>query len=194
MINLKKIEEIFKKASIDKYEVTDKVSDDLDSLISQLFSVNQYIWSLEDIVRIKELGFEKIAQTKSNIDVQNQLRNNIVRKMDAKIEIELDNSDLNDINKFYSESPAMIIDRLSIMFIRRLEIRKILDILPEGEIKDDYLSKEKLVNGQIERLGGFLDIFFSRIKSREGYFKIMEPIKIYNDERVKQYIKSLSNK
>lgn len=40
-------------------------------------------------------------------------------------------------------------------------------------------------------LGVFLDSYFDKIENGEAYFKVYNPLKIYNDARVKSYIQLL---
>lgn len=163
-------------------------------LILEIIKINKMIWDLEDIARMKELGFEKIALTKSEIDKNNQLRNDTIQQIDKYIELELKNVDLGDINKYYSESPGMVIDRISIMFIRKLEIQKILKLIKEIELKNEYFSKLAVVDEQIKLIGNFLDRYLEKISNKKCYFRIQKAVKIYNDDRVRSYIKDISNK
>lgn len=163
-------------------------------LILEIIKINKKIWDLEDIARMKELGFEKIAETKSEIDKNNQLRNDTIQQIDKYIQLEFANVDLDDINKYYSESPGMVIDRISIMFIRKFEIQKILELIKEIELKNEYFSKLMVVDEQIKQIGNFLDKYLEKINNKECYFRIQKAVKIYNDDRVRSYIKDISNK
>lgn len=163
-------------------------------LILEIIKINKRIWDLEDIARMKELGFEKIAVTKSEIDKNNQLRNDTIQQIDKYIESEFKNIDLGDINKYYSESPGMVVDRISIMFIRKFEIQRILKLIKEQELKNEYFSKLAVVDEQINLIGNFLDRYLEKINNKECYFRIQKAVKIYNDERVRSYIKDISSK
>jgi len=191
MINFKTISEVF-----DGFleESTNIEIGSKNLLILEIIKINRKIWELEDVARMKELGFEKIAVTKSEIDKNNQLRNDIIQQIDKYVEHEFENVDLGDINKYYSESPGMVIDRISIMFIRKSEIQKILELIKEVELKNEYSSKLNLVNEQIKQIGSFLDKYLENIKNKKCYFRIQKAVKIYNDDRVKSYIKDISNK
>ena len=191
MINFKTISEVFDGflEESTNIEIGSKIL-----LILEIIKINRKIWELEDVARMKELGFEKIAVTKSEIDKNNQLRNDIIQQIDKYVEHEFENVDLGDINKYYSESPGMVIDRISIMFIRKSEIQKILELIKEVELKNEYSSKLNLVNEQIKQIGSFLDKYLENIKNKKCYFRIQKAVKIYNDDRVKSYIKDISNK
>jgi len=87
----------------------------------------------------------------------------------------------------------MIIDRLVILFIKLSVIEKLLLIIKEKTLKQDYLNKKKLILKQIMNLGNFLDSYFIKIKQGEVFFEIQQPVKIYNDSRIKRYVKLLQN-
>ncbi len=167
---------------------------DQTKLILDLITTNKTIWDLEDIARMKELGFEKIASTKSDIDRHNQIRNDLIHSIDIVISDELSNTDLQDVDKYYSESPGMLIDRLSIMFIRLRELNKILVILEDKDLEREYLEKISIVQEQINLNGIFFDKFIHKVMNKEIYFKVQKAVKVYNDARVRSYIKSLKEK
>lgn len=187
MINFKKISDIFNKFLSNGSIEISKDSD----LISQIIKINKKLWELEDIARMKELGVENISSTKSEIDKNNQLRNDVIQKIDMFIETLLNNTDLHNMDKYFSETPGMIIDRLSIMFIRKSEINKIVDLIIDRGLKSEYFVKESIVDDQIKQLGSFLDIYFKKVKNKNAYFEIQKAVKIYNDDRIKTYIKNL---
>ncbi len=165
--------------------------DDLSHLIKSSIEVNQRQWNLEDITRMKELGFESVALAKQEIDKSNQIRNDLIQKMDVEIEKILDNDPLGPKEKFYAESPGMIIDRLAILSIKLSVIRKITVLITDKHLKAEYLGKEKDVSEQINEIGTFLDSYFFKIRKGEVFFKVQKSIKIYNDKGVRTYIKNL---
>ena len=86
------------------------------NLVYLIIKANKTLWDLEDSARLAELGDKHVADAKRNIDIKNQERNNLIREIDVTLHKLLNvTRGLND--KFYSESPGMIIDRLSIIFI-----------------------------------------------------------------------------
>jgi len=58
----------------------------------------------------------------------------------------------------------------------------------------EYLEKEKILMGQIEMVGSFLDLFIEGLLKKEVFFEIQQPVKIYNDKRVKKYIGIINRK
>lgn len=151
---------------------------------------NKILWDLEDLVRLSELGDKQVADIKKEIDKNNQIRNNLIREMDIEIASRMGIYP-GSHEEFYSESPGMIIDRLAIIFIKLLTIRKLLPIITENDLREEYQEKENIVLGQFDRIGNFLDSYFSRLTNKEIFFEVQQPVKIYNDARIRKYIEIL---
>lgn len=189
MLNFKKISEIFFNALENKPAASDTAY----NLIHDCITVNLHLWKQEDIARMKDLGFEKIANAKAEIDKTNQIRNDNIQKMDAEIENIFHNDPHLPAEKYVAESPGMLIDRIAILFIKRSMIEKITALIDSKELKREYSEKLNEMEAQISYGGNYLDMYLTKIKTREAFFKIHKPVKIYNDSRVKDYIKSLTD-
>ena len=167
--------------------------DVLEKHVFSSIKANKTLWNLEDSARMTELGDKHVAETKRNIDLNNQNRNNLIREIDIEIVKQL-NINSNSQDKFYSESPGMIIDRLSIIFIKLSTIQKLLLLIKEDDLRTEYKDKEKILSDQIKNIGDFYDLYIKRLLDGEVFFEIQQPVKIYNDRRVKEYIKKLQDK
>lgn len=66
-------------------------------------------------------------------------------------------------------------------------------MIDEDYLRLEYLEKEKILKGQIESIGNFLDLYMERLLKKEIFFEIQQPVKIYNDARVRKYIKHFDN-
>src|SRR3989344_1960072 len=116
MLNFKSISKIFitfldgKKASQSKEAIN--------RLIRSCIATNKKLWDLEDSARMVERGSEHIVKAKQNIDRNNTIRNELIRKIDIEIAAQLDSSTASDKHRYSSETPGMIIDRLAILFIK----------------------------------------------------------------------------
>ncbi len=185
MLSYKQIIKIFTD-----YSKTDKVilNNKLYSFIILNLEANKELWSLEDSARMDNLGAKHVAKTKKTIDEVNQVRNDFIRKIDIEVTNQMNILPLN-MNLYYSESPGMIIDRLSIMHIKFLKIKSLTLLIKEKELKKEYKKKENKVFNQLNNLSIFLDIYFKKLKKKEIFFEIQDPVKIYNDKRIKKYIK-----
>jgi hypothetical protein len=161
--------------------------DNAQKLIYRLIKTNKTLWDLEDSARLFELGDSHVADAKKDIDIYNQQRNDLIREIDALLYNHFDVSRAGK-ESFYSESPGMIIDRLSIIFIKLSVVRRLIPLIEKADLKSEYLEKEKLLLSQIENIGNFLDLYIERLIKKEVFFEIQQAVKIYNDKRVKKYI------
>jgi len=166
--------------------------DEVQELVHLIIKANKTLWDLEDSARLSELGDKHVAEAKKNIDIHNQQRNDLIREIDTVL-YKLLNVIQGSKDSFYSESPGMIIDRLSIIFIKLSIVRKITPLIKEDNLKSEYIDKEKTLEGQIKSIGDFLDLYIDRLLKRDVFFEIQQPVKIYNDMRIRKYIKHRDN-
>lgn len=83
---------------------------------------NFLLWHEEDIARRDDLGIERVYQAKRAIDRYNQQRNNFIEEMDQALVAAL--QPLHDGCPMNSETPGMIIDRLSILALKEYHMRE----------------------------------------------------------------------
>lgn len=175
-------------------DTSSKFEQKLEGLLRLSIETNYKLWNLEDSARMVDLGTDHIAKVKHEIDKANQIRNNLIREIDTEI-VRLFQVNLpNSTGEFYSESPGMIIDRLSILFIKLSVVKKLVSVIEEEYLRQDYANKKKIISGQIANIGHFLDSYFVKLKDRKVFFEIRQPVKIYNDKRIKKYIKILKQR
>jgi len=192
MIDTTTISNIFFKFLEGKNDQTER-HDRLLECIRANIETNSEMWSLEDRARMDEYGSEHVASTKK-IDERNQHRNDLICKIDTEITNRLQVTPLTSVDRYYSETPGMIIDRFAILHIKLSVIQKLIIRIQEKELREDYREKEKEMGRQIESLGSFLDRYFHKLKKNEVYFEVQPPVKIYNDTRVRKYISSMYQK
>jgi hypothetical protein len=85
---------------------------------------NFSLWHEEDIARIKDIEANRIMEAKRNIDGYNQARNNAMEKIDEWILNFLDFNKVESKGEMHSETPGMMIDRLSIMSLKRFHMNE----------------------------------------------------------------------
>lgn len=191
IVTFSKISTIF--SNFIKNPEVDSINDDeIQKLVYLLIKINKTLWDLEDSARLSELGDGHVANVKKNIDIYNQQRNDLIREIDTVLH-KLLNVSQEAKESFYSESPGMIIDRLSIIFIKLSVVQKIIAVIEEDDLRLEYLEKERVLAGQIESIGNFLDLYTERLLKKEVFFEIQQSVKIYNDARVRKYIKHFDN-
>jgi hypothetical protein len=143
---------------------------------------NFLLWHEEDIARVRDIESLRIVTAKRNIDKYNQARNNAMEKIDEWI--------LNHVHwhktglkaEMHSETPGMIIDRLSIMSLKRFHMNEEThrqDASPQHIA--GCTEKTVILDEQIGDLSGCLAILLSKIEAGEIRFKVYRQLKMYND-------------
>lgn len=191
-LNFQYITEIF-QYSLSPGLSSVKEQNEISALLSSCIETNKRLWDLEDVARMHERGFEAIAKAKMEIDTVNQKRNEIINGIDMVLDWHLSNTELQPPENFQSESPGMLIDRMAILSIRQSLIRRLIAVIEDNELRNEFIKKDEQLSQNIKDLGIFLDSYFTKIRNKEAYFKIYNPLKIYNDDRIKKYIHLLNN-
>jgi hypothetical protein len=155
-------------------------------LVADCFTINSRLWALEDRVRMKG---SDVGIIKQDIDRSNQQRNDLIHDIDSLLHQQLDN---RPSGKFYAETPGMIIDRLSILFIKQTMIGRLVHLIGEEDLKREYAEKGKRVSTQLSDLGLFLDTYLSEVREGAVFFKVYGPAKVYNDHRIHGYVAQLA--
>jgi len=104
------------------------VNDGVHDLILNLHRANFDLWHEEDKARDKASGDTGIATAKRSIDKLNQQRNDTVEKIDVLLLKLLNHSGLPDKSAVpHTETPGMVIDRLSILTLKIYHTREEID-------------------------------------------------------------------
>jgi hypothetical protein len=146
---------------------------------------NQYnfkLWHEEDIARIREIDPLRIVEAKRNIDQYNQARNNAMEKIDEWILNYLDIAGVQTAEKLHSETPGMMIDRLSIMQLKRYHMEE-ETLRPDAseEHKAKCFGRVNVLNEQIADLSNCLKDILEQLNSGALKFKVYRQFKMYND-------------
>ena len=91
--------------------------EDFFKLVEENHAFNYQLWHAEDRARRDDLGFEFVYKAKREIDHYNQQRNNRMEAMDDWLFQELQPA-LPSTCPVHSETPGMMIDRLSILALK----------------------------------------------------------------------------
>jgi hypothetical protein len=91
-------------------------------LVQENHRRNFELWHEEDIARRDDLGSGRVHQAKRAIDRFNQERNNFIEEMDKALIAELQPAESGVPRN--SETPGMIIDRLSILALKEYHMRE----------------------------------------------------------------------
>lgn len=143
---------------------------------------NFLLWHEEDIARIKDIDPLRIVEAKRNIDKYNQSRNNAIEKIDEWILIYLENKNVKPSDRLHSETPGMMIDRLSIMALKRYHMfEETIRADASEEHKKACSFKVSVLDEQITDLAGCLADVLGLLEKGKLKFKVYRQFKMYND-------------
>lgn len=143
---------------------------------------NFSLWHEEDIARIKDIDDLRIVKAKRSIDAFNQSRNNAIEKIDEWILSYLQLNNVAASEKMHSETPGMIIDRLSIMSLKRFHM---FEETIRTDTTDEHRTlcshKVNILDEQIFDLANCLKLLFVDLELGNLKFKVYRQFKMYND-------------
>jgi len=137
------------------------------------------LWHEEDKARAPEVTDAEIARVKRAIDVLNQRRNDLVEKMDAWL---MERLDQNEAAPLHSETPGLMIDRLSILALKIYHTREETQRTSATEAHR-VRNKERLMLLEEQRgdLAFCLDSLWAEVLAGTRRFKLYRQMKMYND-------------
>jgi hypothetical protein len=138
------------------------------------------LWHEEDKAREPDASDTRIAAVKRAIDVLNQTRNDLVEAMDRTL---LDAAgEQNPAAPLHSESPGLILDRLSILALKVYHTTEETRRSSATEAhRRKNLSRLALLAEQRSDLASCLDALWSEVHSGRRRFKLYRQMKMYND-------------
>jgi hypothetical protein len=151
--------------------------------VTRQHSANFDLWHIEDEARTPGASDSDLASVKRRIDQANQRRNDLVEELDqwllqwlAPLELPEPSAPLQ------SESPGLIIDRLSILSLKIYHTREETDRpgAPAGHTQRN-LGRLAILEEQRADLAQCLDVLWSETMARTRRFKLYRQLKMYND-------------
>jgi hypothetical protein len=152
-------------------------------LVAHQHRANFDLWHIEDEARKPDASNADLADVKRRIDSTNQLRNDLVELLDQMLLAWLQARGLPDPKApLHSETPGLIIDRLSILSLKIYHTREEVErkYAPEGHAAR---NRERLAVLEKQRrdLAGCLDALWKEIENRTRRFELYRQLKMYND-------------
>ncbi len=149
-------------------------------LVQQNHLRNFQLWHEEDIARRDDLGFEAVYRAKRNIDRFNQERNNFIEEMDKAIVAALQPPTSGCPRN--SETPGMMIDRLSILALKEYHMHE-ETVRPDASAEHREKCGEKLARIRVQRadLLNCLAELLADVIARRRTFSVYFQFKMYND-------------
>lgn len=141
------------------------------------------LWHVEDRARIPGATDAEIVSVKRAIDTINQRRNDLAEECDGLLLEALRGSQLpNPAAELHSESPGLMIDRLSILALKIFHTEEEID-RPNAPAGHAERNRERLatLTEQRDDLVGCLDRLWAEVVAGRRRFKIYRQLKMYND-------------
>ncbi len=149
-------------------------------------------WAYEDIIRDPNIDPVAALKLKRKIDASNQDRTDTVEFMDSYfLEIYKD-IQAKPTAKINSESPAWVIDRLSILALKIYHMQ--LETVREDASESHKQSCQKKLDTLLEQrkdLSTAIDDLLEAIESGDKYMKVYKQMKMYNDDELNPVLRGV---
>ena len=154
-------------------------ADALLALATAQHNANFDLWHEEDKARSPEATDADIAEVKHSIDRLNQRRNDLVEKIDLWL---LERLEQNEKAPLHSETPGLMIDRLSILALKiyHTEEEEHRETATEAHRRRNA-DRLALLKEQRSDLAACLDALWGEILQGTRRFKLYRQMKMYND-------------
>ncbi len=151
--------------------------------VARQHAANFELWHTEDQARLPNASDAQIAAVKRAIDKINQRRNDLAEACDHfLLEILAAHQLPAPASPLHSESPGLMIDRLSILSLKIFHTAEQIDRkdAPSGHIERNRQRLAVLAEQQTDLVACF-DRVWSQILARALRFKVYRQLKMYND-------------
>jgi len=149
------------------------------AIVEQNHRMNFDLWHEEDMARRDDLGAERVRQAKRAIDGFNQRRNDAIERLDGWF---LGQINMRPDSPLHSETPGMMIDRLSILALKLYHMR--VEATRESateEHRQKCSDKAVVLEEQLTDLAKCLQEVLNQLQGGTRRFKIYRQFKMYND-------------
>jgi len=149
-------------------------------LVLALHRANYDLWHEEDKARDPDATDADIASFKRAIDAMNQARNDLMESLDKLLLTAAGQQ--NEAAPLHSESPGLILDRLSILALKLYhtaeESRR---TSASAAHRQRNLERLQLLEEQREELAACLNALWAEVLAGKRRFKLYRQLKMYND-------------
>jgi len=153
------------------------------ALVARQHRANFDLWHVEDEARAPETTDADLAEVKRRIDATNQIRNDLMEELDRMLLSRLEGRGLpNALAPLHSETPGMIIDRLSILALKIYHTREEAG-RNDGPAGHSARNRQRLAILEVQRrdLAACLSALWAEVEEGTRRFKLYRQLKMYND-------------
>lgn len=150
------------------------------ALVLEQHRANFDLWHEEDLARDPIASDHAITEVKHAIDRLNQQRNDLMERIDERLLAEA--GEQAPAAPLHSESPGIMIDRLSILALKifhTAEEADRADACPEHRQKN--LNRLAVLREQRDDLAACLGRLWQEVRAGQRRFKLYRQMKMYND-------------
>jgi len=161
----------------------EKLRQDWLLLVARQHHANFDLWHIEDEARTPGVSDAELAAVKRRIDLTNQLRNDLVEDLDRMLMGWLARRGLpNATAPLNSETPGLMIDRLSILSLKIFHTREEAE-RPHAPAGHAVRNRERLAILEKQRrdLSGCLIDLWKEVLAGTRRFELYRQMKMYND-------------
>jgi hypothetical protein len=168
------------------------IQKDILALVEENHAFNYQLWYAEDKARRDDLGHEYVYLAKREIDHYNQQRNNRVEAIDEWLYKALEPASPEHC-PVHSETPGMMIDRLSILALKSYHMNLQIQRKEVDEShRETCQRKWQTLVAQQSHLTACLQQLLDEIKAKTRTFRVYHQFKMYNDPTLNPQLYSAS--
>ena len=172
-----------KDGEADRSRSAEEIGQDWLELVACQHRANFDLWHIEDEARAPGATDSELAAVKRRIDTTNQLRNDLAEQLDRMLLAWLEGRGLPKTSTpLHSETPGMMIDRLSILALKIYHTREQAERV-DAEPGHAERNRERLmiIEEQRSDLAACLNALWLETLSGTRRFKLYRQMKMYND-------------
>lgn len=156
--------------------------------------INTFQWHEEDKSRAHGAGDEVLAAVKRSIDASNARRVKTIEVLDSILWGTFEEAGLPKADApLNSESPASIIDRITILALKLYHIREELSTAGGTEAETDLHARVEGISEQMDDLALCLDQLLMDVVAGRRRLKIYRQVKVYRDPASGRYRSGLAD-
>ena len=170
----------------------DKGEDLIGHLLYRKCWIDTVQWAYEDIIRDPNINPVAALKLKRKIDASNQDRTDTVDFIDSYFLDTHKNVQAKPTAKINSESPAWVIDRLSILALKIYHMH--LETVREDASDSHKKSCQTKLNTLLEQrtdLSIAIDDLLEDIANGDKYMKVYKQMKMYNDDELNPVLRGI---